>query len=338
MLKEILIQTIKKEGPLDLYTYLTLCQTHPDYGYYTSKKPDAVLGENGDFITAPEVSSLFGEMIAFWVFTQWEYIGRPEILNLVELGPGSGVLMHDILQTLKKISLFTARCQVYFVEINSSFKQLQYEKNYSLADIYHYESLEFLHDLKQAVLVIANEFFDALPINQYKYHAGRWCKVGVDISNQAELQLIYIPDDIRPVALECQPDTDLIVRKICTHMSEYGGAALIIDYGYWDGEDNTLQAVYQHQKVDILDRPGEADISVHVNFQNITKHCKYSNLEYKFQAQRQFLLDFGIQLRVKQLYHSMDVHQADRMYQSVQRLIDPDQMGYLFKVLHIWKM
>jgi SAM-dependent MidA family methyltransferase len=246
--------------------------------------------------------------------------------------------MHDILQTLKKISLFTASCQVHFVEINSSFKQLQYEKNYSLANIYHYESLEFLHDLKQAVLVIANEFFDALPINQYKYHEGRWYKVGVDINNEAELQLIYIPDDIRSVALECQPDTDLIIRKICTHMSEYRGAALIIDYGYWDGEDNTLQAVYKHQKVDILDRPGEADISVHVNFQNIAKHCKYSNLEYKFQTQRQFLLDFGIQLRVKQLCDSIDVHQADRVYQSVQRLIDPAQMGYLFKVLHIWKM
>lgn len=336
MLKDILIQQIKRTGPIDLYTYMTLCQTHPIYGYYTSKKSTDILGNTGDFVTAPEVSPLFGEMIALWVFERWEALGKPDVLQLVELGPGQGVLMQDILHTLKKLHLFTAKCSVHFVELNPSFQKAQKEKIQSMASVFHYDSINFLGEMKESAIIIANEFFDALPVRQYVNQDGVWYQVGIDIDDDA-LKIAYFPLEIPPKNMECQPDTEKIFKQICNHVDRYKGAFLVVDYGYWEGKGESLQAVYKHNKVGILDYPGQSDLSVHINFQEMARYCKQIRLHYNFRTQRQFLMDFGIQLRLELMCRKATVKQAIELQIGVQRLINPAEMGQLFKVLEVWK-
>lgn len=337
MLKDILIQHIKDSGPLDLYTYITLCQTHPMYGYYTSKTSATILGSAGDFITAPEISPLFGEMIALWIFVQWERLGKPDVLHLVELGPGQGVLMQDILGTLKKLSLFTSRCIVHFIEINPSFQRLQKEKIQSFAPVFHHHSISFLKEIKEPTIIIANEFFDALPVRQYVNQEGIWYQIGVGIDKDNELKIVYLPQMTVPKSRDYQPDTGIILEQMGNHISHYNGAGLIIDYGYWEGLGDSLQAVYKHKKVGVLDYPGQADLSVHVNFQKMADECEKIGLHYNFKTQRQFLMDLGIQLRLELICRNTDSKKANELRSGVQRLIDPAEMGQLFKVLEIWK-
>jgi len=337
MLKDILIQQIKRAGPIDLYTYMTLCQTHPIYGYYTSKKSTDILGNTGDFVTAPEVSPLFGEMIALWVVERWEAFGKPDVLQLVELGPGQGVLMQDILYTLERLTLFTAKCRVNFVEINPSFQRLQKEKNQTLAEVVHHDCIRCLKGIKEPAIIIANEFFDALPVRQYVEQEGMWYQVGVGLSEGNDLRLFYLPQTMVPKSLEYQPDGDIILEYIGNHISHYNGAALIIDYGYWGGRGDSLQAVYQHKKVGVLDHPGQADLSVHVNFQNMACYFEAMRLQYNFRTQRQFLIDLGIQLRLELICRNTEAKKAKEFQTGVMRLIDPGEMGQLFKVLEVWK-
>lgn len=337
MLKDILIQQIKDKGPLDLYTYTSLCQTHPIYGYYSSKVSTQIIGDGGDFITAPEISPLFGEMIAIWVVSYWEQMGKPKVLHLVELGPGQGILMQDVVLALQKINLFSAECVVHFVEVNPSFQQLQKEKLQPLSPVFDHASLEFLEEIKEPTIIIANEFFDALPVRQYINHGNVWYEKGVGVDDKNELKMVHLPQEIEPDDMECQPDIEGILEKICDHIHRRKGAALLIDYGYWEGEGDSLQAVYKHQKVGILDYPGEADLSVHVNFKKMALQCKKGGVHYNFRTQRQFLMDLGIQLRLELICRNMDIAKATELRGGVQRLIDPLEMGQLFKVLEIWK-
>lgn len=340
MLEEILKQRIKKEGSIDLYTYLQLCQAHQQYGYYTQKHATEILGPCGDFVTAPEISPLFGEIIAFWVVSQWERLGSPSKLYLLELGPGQGTLMEGILKTFKKLKSFKAECIINFLEVNHFFQQMQREKIQFLGEVFHHSSLEFLETLNHPLIVIANEFFDALPVHQYIQRKGKWYEVGVNLNNLGELQYTDLLYEVEkaPEFQEYQPDTIDILAKVYTHLNRCGGAGLVIDYGYWEGQGNSVQAVYKHQKVDVLKHPGKADISVHVNFKNMALYSQKYDLCYSYQTQSQFLKDFGIQLRLKQLYPSLPPRQAEVLLQGVKRLIDPAEMGHVFKVLQIWKI
>ncbi len=333
MLKDILVQTIKENGSISFYEYMKLCQEHPDYGYYTSKPSDEILGTTGDFITSPEISSLFGEMIAFWVVSQWEGLGKPTALNVLELGAGRGVLMQDILVTLSKLTSFTVMCNVHMLEINPSFREVQTEKLTGLCALQHHASLGFLEEINEPVIVIANEFFDALPVQQYLKKNDRWYETYVGVNGSTELQFETVPYDGVPQNSEIQPDTITILDHIYAHIQTHRGAALVIDYGYWEGDGDTVQALYHHQKVGVLDYPGQADLSVHVNFQRMARQSERYELQYAYQTQRQFLIDFGIQLRAQQ-----QLQQSNQtVLQCVNRLIDPAEMGHLFKVLQIWK-
>lgn len=335
---EIIKGLIQENGFLDLYTYINLCQLHPEYGYYSCKKGADILGNKGDFITSPEISFIFSEIIAFWLIHQWEKAGKPRDIHLIELGPGSGKLMEGILKTLKKNPSFYAVCKIYFVEINSTFRQLQKEKISVLGEVCHYPNLDFLTEIKQPIFLIANEFFDALPVHQYMEKEGSWYEVGVELDSQNKLRYAYAPCENMPESVEFQPDTVEIIECILDHIKHWGGAALIIDYGYWEGQGDTVQAIYKHRYVGIFDYPGEADISVHVNFKNMALQCNKKGVQYNIQTQRQFLLDFGIQLRLEQICSQVDSAQASLIRQSVDRLINPSEMGHLFKVLHIEKL
>lgn len=337
MIVEIIRQHIQEKGFLDLYTYMSLCQSHPEYGYYSCKKGADILGNKGDFITSPEISFIFSEIIAFWLISQWEKAGKPKDFHLVELGPGNGKLMEGILKTFKKIPNFYAVCKLHFVEINPTFQRLQKEKISGFGEVYHYTSLDFLEKIKQPVFLIANEFFDALPVHQYVEKEGGWYEVGVELDSQNKLKYAYHPCENMLESVEFQPDTVKIIECISEHIKHWGGAALIIDYGYWEGQGDTVQAIYKHRHVGVFDYPGEADISVHVNFKNIALQCNKRGLQYNIQTQRQFLLDFGIQLRLEQVCSQVDSVQSSLIRQSVDRLVNPAAMGHLFKVLHIEK-
>ncbi|MBH1989894.1 MAG: SAM-dependent methyltransferase [Alphaproteobacteria bacterium] len=332
MLKDSLVQTIKENGSISFYTYMKLCQEHPTYGYYSSKPSDEILGTTGDFITSPEISSLFGEMIAFWIVSQWERLGKPTVLNILELGAGRGVLMQDILVTLSKLTSFTATCNVHILEINPSFCEVQTEKIKGLCALQHHASLDFLKEIQEPVLMIANEFFDALPVQQYLKKDDQWYETYVGVNDATELQFETVPYEGIPQNSEIQPDTIAVLDRIYSHIQHHDGAALIIDYGYWDGDGDTVQAVYRHQPVGVLEYPGDADISVHVNFQSMARQADRYGLQHTYQTQRQFLLDFGIVLRAQQQYQQSN----KTVLQCVNRLIDPAEMGHLFKVLQIW--
>ena len=337
MLKDICIQTINEKGRLSFYEYMKLCQQHPEYGYYTAKSSDEILGAKGDFVTSPEISSLFGEMIAFWVVSHWERLGKPDLLHLLELGAGRGVLMRDILVTLTKLKSFTATCSVHLLDINPSFCQVQTDTLHDLSDVQHHTSLDFLEHIQEPTLMIANEFFDALPVQQYIKKNDRWYELYVGLNDSNELQFEHIPYEGIPHNTEIQPDTVAVLDRIYAHIQKHDGAALIIDYGYWDGDGDgdgdTVQALYRHQTVGVLDYPGKADISVHVNFQRMARHSESYGLQYAYQTQRQFLIEFGIMLRAEQLYQQSN----QSVLQCVSRLIDPAEMGHLFKVLQVWK-
>jgi SAM-dependent MidA family methyltransferase len=333
MLKDICIQNIHEKGRLSFYEYMKLCQEHPEYGYYTAKPSDEILGIKGDFVTSPEISSLFGEMIAFWVVSQWERLGKPAVLHVVELGAGRGVLMRDILVTLTKLKSFTATCEVHLFDINPSFRQVQIETLRDVCEVQHHASLGFLKEIHESTLIIANEFFDALPVQQYLNQEDRWYEVYVGVNDSNELKFEHVPYDGVPQHTEIQPDTIAVLDHIYAHIQQTDSAALIIDYGYWEGDGDSVQAVYRHQVVGVLDYPGEADVSVHVNFQQMARHSETYGLQFAYQTQRQFLTEFGILLRAEQLYQQSN----QTVLQCVSRLIDPAEMGHLFKVLHVWK-
>lgn len=336
MLKSIIIDHIRNHGPMDMYTYMQLCLTHPDYGYYATRQSTDILGVQGDFTTAPEISPLFGEMIALWVVMQWQRLGSPSQLKLVELGPGNGTLMYQVLTTLNAINSFNASCGVHLVEINPQFKLMQQTKLSALAnEVVHHSSIDWLNRLQEPVVVIANEFFDALPAHQYDVSGNSWSEIKVAVY-EGNLAHVNIPLSKVQPHLEYQPDTIKIMDVLCNHLGAHGGAAVIIDYGYWQGQGHSMQAVQNHHYSDILENPGKSDLSVHVNFKQMAERASACQLSYEYKTQRQFLLELGIQLRLAQVCAS-NPQKAAALTQGVHRIIDPAQMGQLLKVLSLYK-
>lgn len=333
MLIDVLRETLKIHGSISLYQYMQLCQSHLEYGYYSTKQADHILGHKGDFITSPQISSLFGEMIAFWVVLQWVRLEKPTEIALLELGGGQGILMRDVLKTLEKLSSFSANVQVHSLEINPEFKHLQTQALVGMKDVVHHESLDCLETLNTPIIVMANEFFDALPVQQYICKDEQWYEVHVGFDAEQVLTWVHIPCKETPSHTEVQPDVPGILNQLYSTIHRCGGAALFIDYGYWEGQGDTLQAVYHHRKVSPLEYPGIADLSVHVDFKRMASHCSDHGLQYNYTTQRRFLMDLGIVLRANQGYNP----NSETIHQAVHRLIDPSEMGHVFKVLEVWK-
>lgn len=333
MLIDVLIDIIKAKVSISLREYMQLCQTHSESGYYTTKRADHILGNKGDFITSPEITSLFGEMIAFWVVLQWERMGKPSKMVILELGGGRGVLIHDVVATLRKLMSFTSEFEVHFLEINPEFKRLQTQALVGMKDVVHHESLDWLHTLNVPFVVIANEFFDALPVQQYVYKDEQRYEVHVGLDTDEALTWVYVPCEEDTLHAEIQPGVSEVLEPIYSAIHRCGGATVFIDYGYWEGQGDTLQAVYQHQKVSPLAYPGLSDLSVHVNFKNIAMQAEKMGLQYTYTTQRKFLIDLGIVLRANQGYNP----NSETIQKAVHRLIAPSEMGHVFKVLEVWK-
>lgn len=334
------------DGPMPVSDYMRTCLGHPKYGYYVTRDP---FGPLGDFTTAPEISQMFGELIGAWAATVWRQMGSPAHLNLVELGPGRGTLMADVLRTAKALPEFRAALSVHLVEMSDVLAAKQRE---TLA--FSGTQITWHHDVRDIPegpsIFLANEFFDALPVNHYvRSHQG-WHERVVIVGKDDKLAFAVNPvpalnyekmmaskvdkvpiggiDEWRSVAYILE-----VIRQLRTN----GGAALVIDYGYTQSQPGeTLQAVRGHQYADVLTEPGELDLTAHVDFGALADASQASKVQVGGPlTQGEFLRRLGIEQRAARLKQSATPQQAADIDTALARLTAPDQMGELFKVLAI---
>jgi NADH dehydrogenase [ubiquinone] 1 alpha subcomplex assembly factor 7 len=345
---------IEHEGSIDMATFMKLALQDRSSGYYIQNKP---FGVNGDFITSPEISQLFGELIGIWCAYTWQQLGSPDDIKLIELGPGTGILMSDLLRATKNIKGFHKSISIHFVEISPILKASQQKILKKFPDIsanWHDNLIDIPYGPS---IIIANEFFDALPINQYIKIYNEWHEnIVTAFPGSEELCFASIPVHSKlnnflnseyPYARNranvemCLPAIK-VTQEICERFKQNPGAALIVDYGY-DYEHKirkhfspTLQAVKNHRFHPILSDIGNADITSHVDFHAIreavqARECNF----FGTVSQRKLLLELGIEIRADLLIKSGSNEQANEIMLAVDRLISPGQMGELFKVVAI---
>jgi SAM-dependent MidA family methyltransferase len=343
-LKARIAALIEAQGPMSVAQFMTISLLDPQQGYYATRDP---LGSGGDFTTAPEISQMFGEMVGLWLVQAWSDQGCPKNPRLVELGPGRGTLMADILRTAKVAPEFLADLDVVLIEASPALQQVQADKLRALgADISW--AAQFDDSLADRPLfVVANEFFDALPLRQYVKTERGWCERMVTVLND---QLSFalapvpapraaIPADREPApdggVYETSPAATALVEELARIITIKGGAALIIDYGYGEaaGFSETLQAVSGHKFAESLADPGENDISAHVDFAALAAAARRGGARvFGPVTQGLFLANIGITERAEQLMKS-NPESAQTLLTATERLIGNDQMGVLFKAL-----
>ncbi|MEM7547026.1 MAG: SAM-dependent methyltransferase [Pseudomonadota bacterium] len=330
-LEAIIRRQIAGIGPMSLHDYMALCLGHPEHGYYITRDP---LGRGGDFVTAPEVSQMFGELLGLSLAQSWLDQGSPARIVLAELGPGRGRLMADVLRAARNAPGFRDAAEVWLVETSPVLRTEQ------ARHVPGARWAEHLNDLPDAPLfLLANEFFDALPIRQYHRQRGAWWERVVGIEEDKltfGLQRSALPLGVAEdgTVRERCPAASAIIGDVATRIARRGGAAIIVDYGYDQpvplGAD-TLQAVCGHGYADPLDSPGEADLTAHVDFGALADAATGAATSALI-TQRDLLIRLGIGARAAALAAKGD---AAKIEADLRRLTDPDQMGTLFKALAI---
>jgi NADH dehydrogenase [ubiquinone] 1 alpha subcomplex assembly factor 7 len=328
-LQKIIDEIIASEGPMPLDRYMGLCLGHPTHGYYMTRDP---FGERGDFITAPEISQIFGELIGVWFATAWVAMGKPAEFNLVELGPGRGTLMADILKASKAMPGFREAAKIHLVEMSPGLRKLQAEK---LGDgVTWHDTLATLPE--GPMLLVANEFFDAIPIRQFEKRDRKWFERCVGAQGIGFMPAaLDVSQGMNGDVIEFAPQRSGIAQEIGQRLAKNPGAALIVDYGHLEtAPGDTLQAMRNHQYVPITDRPGESDITSHVDFEALGKALTQGGAKtYPAITQRSFLLAMGIEPRATMLSSRADAETAEIMARAVARLTGEGEMGNLFKVM-----
>ncbi len=337
---------IAAAGPMSIAEYMLLCLTHPQYGYYVTRDP---LGAHGDFITAPEISQMFGELIGVWMVAVWQQMGSPENVRVVELGPGRGTLMSDALRAAKVVGDFHAALVVHLVEISPKLQQAQEQllEGLGVPILWHSALAEVPSG---PVIIIANEFIDALPVHQAVKRADGWHERVVEIAPSGELAIGIARDPLPhfeatlPRGLRQAPEGSVYEWRSDTVALEFGrrvrtdGAALIIDYGHaWYGLGETLQAVAGHSYTDPLRAPGEADLTAHVDFAALAQSAQIIGGRIHGPiSQRDLLRGLGIDKRAAAL-KTRAPERAAEIDQALARLTatGPRGMGELFKALAI---
>jgi len=290
--------------------------------YYDSRDP---LGVNGDFTTAPEISQLFGEIIGVWAVQKWMSMGSPSSIKLIEIGPGRGTLMNDLLRATKHIPNFHAALSIHLIETSSTLKSKQQEtlKDYKVEWHTHLSKISNNED----TIIIANEFLDALPIRQFKFHNNEWLEHYID-GKQSVWQEIRKP----PIKTTLPAPHEGNIFEYSQSQQDYAdiistfkGVFLTIDYGYRKSAyGNSLQALYKHESCDITRHVGQADLTSHIDFEWLSQSFKNSTIK----TQREFLKENGIDIRYQSLNNSI-------LKSGYDRLLDFDKMGELFKVLEV---
>ena len=337
-LGEIMARRIRATGPLTVAEFMAEALSHPTYGYYTTRDP---FGVAGDFITAPEISQIFGELIGLWCADCWDRMGRPDPVLLVELGPGRGTLMSDALRVAKALPGFREAIRLHLVETSPTLRKIQAERLSGNSPIWH----DDIGSLPEGpMFLIANEFLDALPIRQYQRGPQGWHerRVGLDETGGLAFKLDAqpsLPSHLKAGFLEdlweiCSPAL-AVVGEIGERLNRHPGAALFIDYGYFpDGVGDTLQAVRSHRPQGVLEAPGEADLTAHVDFASVAVAAVRAGAEsHGPVTQGEFLSRLGAAQRAAKLLERANPRQAKDIESACRRLIAPDEMGTLFKVL-----
>jgi len=325
---------------------MSLCLTHPQHGYYTTRDP---LGRDGDFTTAPEISQMFGELIGVWAAAVWRQMGSPNSVRLVELGPGRGTMMLDMLRAAQVDPGFRAAIEAHLVEVSPALERRQRETLNELdVPLLWHRSIEEVPD--GPLIVVANEFFDALPVHQVVKHEDGWHErlVGIDdddnlIFVEAETPLAHfagtLPEAVRdaPVDSIFEWRGQQAVFEIARRVRNDGGAALAIDYGHIESEcGDTLQGVFRHAFADPLDTPGLVDLTAHVDFQAMAVAADSMGVSaYGPLTQRQFLSRLGIDRRADKLKERAAPAQAAEIDSAVTRLLNvgTSGMGQMFKAI-----
>jgi len=332
---------IAAEGPVSVERYMSLCLGHPVHGYYVTRDP---FGAGGDFTTAPEISQVFGEMIGAWAVEVWQRLGSPRVFRLVELGPGRGTLMADLLRAARVRPSFLEAARVHLVETSPTLRRLQAERlRDAPAPIAWHARLGEVPG--GPAIVIGNEFLDALPIRQYVATERGWCERLIGLQGDGDLAFGVSAEPSAAVTrapepgavVELAPARVAFVRELATRLAAEDGAALLIDYGY-DGPafGDTLQAVRGHAFADPLAHPGQADLTAHVDFGALARAAQAAGASSAGPAdQGEFLRACGIEMRAARLAQRAAPAQAEAIRAALERLIGqkPGQMGGLFKVL-----
>jgi NADH dehydrogenase [ubiquinone] 1 alpha subcomplex assembly factor 7 len=328
-LAQEIAELIRQEGPIGISRYMALCLGHPSHGYYMKQDP---FGAEGDFTTAPEISQVFGELVGLWAASVWRAMGAPASVRLVELGPGRGTLMQDMLRAAKALPGFRAAISVHLVETSPVLRERQRETLAAagVTPTWH-ERIE--PALEGPAIVVANEFLDALPLDQFVLTPQGWRErlVGLDGEEELAFGLSAEPDHslsiVAPLGsvLE-QPAAALeAVASVARHVAAAGGAALFIDYG-------PARSGFG----DALAEPGDADLTVHVDFTRMAQAGLAAGAAaHRPATQRDFLLALGLEPRLEALSRRATPAQAEALASGAARLIEtgPAAMGELFKVL-----
>lgn len=336
-LRERLTAQIAAGGPISVAQYMTACLHDPQFGYYAARP---ALGPEGDFLTAPLVSQMFGELVGVWAVAAWELMGRPARLRLVEIGPGDGAMMSDILRAARLAPGFLAAAEIWLVEVSEPLKARQRER---LGEAVHWAGSLAEVPEGAPLIVVANELLDCLPARQFVRTAAGWAEqvVGLDAEGRLAFGLGHAPAGLLPDAgegavFEQSAAQEALGFELGGRIVRDGGCALLIDYGRAQpGFGDTLQAMRRHRKVEPLACPGEADLTVHADFPSVLAAARAEGAGTAILTQGQFLARMGIGARAEALVRA----QPDRgpvIGRQLDRLLAADQMGELFKaaVIH----
>jgi NADH dehydrogenase [ubiquinone] 1 alpha subcomplex assembly factor 7 len=338
---------IRAEGPLSIAAYMAMAQHDPADGYYARRHQ---IGAEGDFTTAPEISQIFGELIGLWCAELWHRLGSPDPVILAELGPGRGVLMNDLVRAAGTVPEFSRALRLHLLESSPALRTEQ-EKRLRQAQPVWVTRIEDLPD--GPMLLIANEFLDALPVRQFVRGKTYWSErmVALDCEDRFGDRLVFVNGPESPAAAQLVPASlrhspPGTVAEICpaalalasalgTRLRRYPGAALFVDYGYFPSAPGpTLRALRQHRPVAALTEPGTADLSAHVDFAAFAEAARTSGAEIHGPVtQGRFLAALGAELRLAALSARATPAQRGTLESGARRLLDPAEMGDLFKIM-----
>lgn len=338
----LLKDKIRMQGSVSIAEYMELALSHPEYGYYMTRDP---FGTRGDFITSPEISQIFGELIGAWAADIWHKTGGGAFA-LVECGPGRGTLMADLLRATRLVAGFHDHMNIHMIETSPTLAHTQYIRLRN--DHPRIEWLDSIAELPEnmPIILIANEFFDALPIKQHVHTKDGLCERRISFNEDTQQFTFTLSPPALALAksatsiaqgtiVETSPVSRDLMRQIAARIHTQGGAALIIDYGYLgDNHRETLQAVKHHLYHPILSDIGSADITAHVDFTTLMDVARGERVfTHGLISQGQFLAGLGIELRLNTLLKRATPEQREELISSVTRLISPQAMGDLFKVM-----
>lgn len=352
-LKTRLIERIKSQGPISVAEYMTLCLLDPVDGYYPTRDP---LGSDGDFITAPEISQMFGELLGLWAVQSWQDMNRPQTVHLVELGPGRGIMMSDMLRAAQLDPAFLKAVRVTLIEASAALEAVQ-AKTLANSPV----PVNWVKDLaalpEGPVIIIGNEFLDCLPVRQFIQKdpfagAKGWHERMVTINPDDETALMFAAS-LEPISeivqtslpadqedaktddlLEVSPAAAQILDQLKARFESNPGRALFIDYGPETTEfGDTLQALKRHKKVGVFSDPGNTDLTARVDFGALIEMAKAIELDGAGPvSQREFLSKLGLELRAVALTQAKP-DAKDKIARQLHRLTDSAEMGELFKAV-----